>query len=356
MKIILKPQSMWTAARDHYLLHRPISRSQLKCLALALFIIIAADRLLCQQQAPSPSITPNTTVMATMDASGNLPAEPIGKNDLLGITVYDAPELTRSVRVDGNGTIRLPMVLRHIKAAGLFPEDLEKAIRLALVDEQILVDPIVTVSIMEYRSRTINVIGQVKSPVMFQAIGHTTLLDALSRAGGVTESAGPEILVSSQSQGTGADAATLVRRIPISDLYDSPDNSMNIALEGGELIRVPEAGRFFVLGNVRSPGAFSIKNGSDTTVLKALALSGGLQPYPANLAYIYRTDNGKGGKGEVQVELKKIIHRTSPDISLKSDDILYIPEATGRKATMSVARTVGMMGASVGTTLLYIYH
>jgi Periplasmic protein involved in polysaccharide export len=323
---------------------------------LSLVIVCTASRSSGQQQVSNAPATQSAPTFAAMDASANLPAEPIGKNDLIGITVYDAPELTRSARVDANGTIRLPMLQRHIKAAGLYPEDLESQIRNALIDEQVLVDPIVTVSVLEYRSRPINVIGQVHSPMTFQAIGPVTLLDALSRAGGITDAAGPEILVSSPVQESDTTTGPLVRRISITDLYDTPDSSLNITLNGGELIRVPEAGRFFVLGNVKAPGAFSMKNNSETTVLKALALSGGLLPYPGKKAYIYRTESGKGGKDEIQVELRKIVNRNSPDVPLRADDIFYVPEATGRKTTMSVARTVGMLGAAVGTTLLYIYR
>jgi len=65
--------------------------------------------------------------------------------------------------------IRLPMLKRLIKAEGLFPADLETAIAQALRDEQILVDPFVTVTIAEYHSRPISVSGAVKMPLVFQA-------------------------------------------------------------------------------------------------------------------------------------------------------------------------------------------
>jgi polysaccharide export outer membrane protein len=119
-----------------------------------------------------------------------LPVEKIGPDDLIGITVYDAPELTRTVRVDAGGDIRLPMVPQHIKAAGLYPAELEKAISTVLIQENVLVDPVVTVSVVEYRSRPITVAGAVKTPVTFQATGTVTLLDAITRAGGLTENAG----------------------------------------------------------------------------------------------------------------------------------------------------------------------
>ena len=145
--------------------------STMKNLAIVLLTLVAAGVLHAQDQ-PSTTGTMRAGAGATsLNASANLPVERIGKNDLIGITVYDSPELTRTVRVDSDGTIRLPMLEKHIQAAGLYPEDLEKAISADLIDEQVLVDPIVTVSVVEYRSRPINVVGAVRNPVTFQDTG-----------------------------------------------------------------------------------------------------------------------------------------------------------------------------------------
>jgi len=296
------------------------------------------------------------TGATTLNATGDLPVERIGNDDLLGITVYDAPELTRTVRVDENGEIRLPMLRRHIKAAGLYPADLETSITAALVDEHVLVDPVVTVTIAEFRSRPISVVGAVKNPVTFQASGSVTLLDAISQAGGLTESAGSEILVSEKAMAGDGNHTELVRRIPVRDLIDSVDPSLNLVLQGGEEVRVPEAGKFYVLGNVHKPGAFMIADGSQGTVLKALAVAEGLDHYTGNVAYIYRSDSSKTGKQEIPIELKKIMDRKSPDVPLLANDILYVPEATGRKAALTTLDRISLIGAGVGTALLYIYH
>ena len=60
------------------------------------------------------------------------------------------------------------------------------------------------------------------------------------------------------------------------------------------MIRVPEAGRIFVVGDVKKPGAFYITDGSESSVLKALALSEGLDSFSSHKAYIYRTDDSSG--------------------------------------------------------------
>jgi hypothetical protein len=139
----------------------------------------------------------------------NLPSQQLGVDDLVAVSVYDAPELTRTVRVEADGTIHLPLLHDGIKASGLLSHDLEDSIANELTTEQILVNPVVKVTVVEYHSRPVAVMGAVKLPLTFQAVGVVTLLDALAKAGGLTELAGSEILVSrGVSLGLGANNTT----------------------------------------------------------------------------------------------------------------------------------------------------
>jgi polysaccharide biosynthesis/export protein len=320
---------------------------------IALLLLAVSTGSVRAQQILRQGIQPSAEI-GSVNASSDLPIERLGNNDLLGITVYDAPELTRTVRVDSAGEIRLPMLRRPIKAAGLYPADLEKSITDALSEEQVLVDPVVTVTVVEYRSRPISVVGAVRTPITFQATGTVTLLDAISQAGGLSENAGPEILVSQEP--AGGDASAQVRRIPVHGLIDAVDPALNVVLHGGEEVRVPDAGKFYVLGNVHRPGAFSMTDGSQSTVLKALAMAEGLDHFTGHTAYIYRSGGASGGKQEVPIELKKIMDRKAPDVPLLENDILYVPEATGRKATLTALDRISLIGSSVGTSLIYVYH
>jgi polysaccharide export outer membrane protein len=322
--------------------------------ATVLLSTVLAGSVYAQQQQRMPSR--EGAGGASLSFSSDLPIERIGSDDLIGITVYDSPELTRTVRVDSAGEIQLPMMRQPINAKGLFPRELEKTIASALVEEHVLVDPVVTVTVVEYRSRPISVAGAVRNPVTFQATGSITLLDAISQAGGLTENAGPEILVSQKPADSNLQDAPLVHRIPVRGLINAADPTLNLILQGGEVVRVPEAGKFYVLGNVHKPGAFSITDGSESTVLKALALSEGQDHFTANVAYIYRSEIDKSGRHEIPIELKKIMDRKAPDVALLPNDILYVPEATGRKATLTALDRMTGIGATVGTTLLYIYH
>jgi polysaccharide biosynthesis/export protein len=275
----------------------------------------------------------------------NLPALQLHAGDLVAISVYDAPELTRTVRVDSDGTVHLPLLAEGVKAAGLMPRDLEAGLTDALKSEEILVDPVVKVTVVEYHSRPISVMGAVRKPVTFQADGVVTLLDALSRAEGLTEDAGSEILV------TQNDA---VQRIPVKQLLDGADPMVNLRLTGNEEVRVPVAGKIFVLGNIRKPGAFPVRDPADNTVLKMVALSEGLMPFSEKIAYILRRQES-GAPREISIELAKIMERKSPDVTLEIGDILYVPDNKTRRSTMSILDRVAGFGASTASGVL-IWH
>jgi polysaccharide export outer membrane protein len=285
--------------------------------------------------------------------AANLPAQKIGPNDLIAISVYDAPELTRTVRVGADGFIRLPMRKRQIKADGLMPGELESAIADALRSEQLIVDPLVTVTVAEYNSRPISVAGAVKQPITFQANGPVTLLEALTRAGGLSPEAGSEILVSHPKAGAGGVASALIQRIPVRGLIDAADPALNLSLNGGEEVRVPEVGKFFVLGNVHKPGVFPMQGNTEISVLKALASAEGLLPLASKEAYIYRREAAAGSKNEIPVPLKKIMERKAPDIRLTADDILYVPDATGRRATLAALEKILIYGSGAASALIY---
>jgi polysaccharide export outer membrane protein len=299
----------------------------------------------------------NANGAASVTDASNLPVERIGKNDLIGIIVYDCPELSRSVRVDSNADIRLPMLRHAIHAGGLYPSDLEQSITTALVKDKVLVDPVVSVSIVEYRSRPISVVGAVKTPMTFQATGALTLIEAISQAGGLTEVAGPVILISSQQSGMdGVPPSTEVQRIPVHGLFDSADSALNVELHGGEVVSVPEAGRVYVVGRVKKPGTFTITDGAESSVLKALALSGGLDSFSKHTAYIYRLESGQTQRKEIPIELKKILNRQAPDVPVLASDILYIPDAAGLRASLTVLDRAVLVGSGLGATLLYASH
>jgi polysaccharide export outer membrane protein len=278
----------------------------------------------------------------------NLPAQKIGADDLVAISVYGSPELTRSVRVSAEGQIRLPMLTLAIPAAGFVPREIESAIAEALRAEKILVDPVVTVTVAEYRSRPISVAGAVKRPLTFQAFGNVTLLDAITRAEGLAPEAGAEILLTHPAAG----GTLSTQRIPVKALFAGDNPALNPRLAGGEEIRVPVAHEVYVAGSVKNPGAFSLKDASNTSVLKVLALAGGLIPFAAHDAYVYRRKPGTDTKDEIPIALSRIIARKAPDVTLEGDDILYVPDSKGRRLSAAALERIAGFGAATASGLL----
>ncbi|HKF49244.1 MAG TPA: polysaccharide biosynthesis/export family protein [Terracidiphilus sp.] len=321
----------------------------MRIIRIVLFTL-SATCLCVAQQTPVGEL--NNQSSAALNQLANLPIEKIGVDDLVGISVYDSQELTRTVRVNVEGDIRLPMLKLPIHAAGLYPDGLEKSITAALIAENILVDPIVAVTVVEYQSRPITVAGEVKTPLTFQATGTVTLLDAISRGGGLSDNAGSDVIVTRQDPGADGKAA-LVQRIPLKELLEGGDPALNLVLKGGEEIRIPEADRVFVLGNVKKAGAFYLTDGPESSVLKALALSEGLDTFSSSTAYIYRKEGAAGGRKEIPIRLHEIMKRKSPDVALMADDILYIPTKSGTKATLSVLEASAGIAAAMGSAAVY---
>ncbi|HXA48840.1 MAG TPA: polysaccharide biosynthesis/export family protein [Candidatus Acidoferrum sp.] len=292
---------------------------------------------------------------ATGEVTANLPAQKIGPRDLIAIQVYDSPEMTRTARVGADGYFRLPMLKQRIKAEGLMPVDLEVSLAQALEDEGLIIEPFVTVTVAEYSSRPISVLGAVKLPLTFQASSPVTLLEAITRAGGLAPENGPEILISKTQPGPNGEQTSLIQRVPVKALIDAADPDANIVLTGGEEIRVPEAGKVYVVGNVKKPGAFAVQDGAESSVLKMLAVAEGLAPFAGKQAFIYRRE-GNGAKNEIPIELSKIMDRKSPDTPLLPNDVLYIPDNRNKRIGMATLERLLMFGTTAGATALIYGH
>ncbi len=278
----------------------------------------------------------------------NLPHQIIGVNDLISLSVYRSPELTRTVRVEEAGGITLPLLTKPIHAAGLLPGDLESQISAALKAQGILANPLVKVTVAEYASRPVSVIGAVKKPLTFQATGRVTLLDALARAEGLSPEAGAEIILSRPSSNLPA------TRIRVHDLMDKALPELNHLLTGGEEIRVPAAPRIFVAGNVKKPGSYPLRDPADGTVMRVIAVAEGLLPYAGKTAYIYRQGPDPLQPSEIPVELSKILERKAPDQPLLPNDLLYITDNKGRRAAMTVIdRATGFAVSTASGVLIW---
>ncbi len=225
----------------------------------------------------------------------------------------------------------------------------------ALKREGLFVDPFVTVNVVDYHSRPVSVGGAVRNPVIFQAVGKVTLLDALNRAGGLladtTGVTGSEIVV---TRPNGASGPPLVQRIPAKALYAGTDPELNIELIGGEDIRVPEVGKLVVTGNVTQPGVYPVLDPIEmNTVKSAIGQARGLAQYWGTTGYIYRMDE-KGATHEIAIPLRNIMDRKAPDVTLQAHDVLYVPDSSGRRITQETVTMLMGLGPAFTNALIYL--
>jgi len=271
----------------------------------------------------------------------------IGTGDLLGIEVFDIPELSREVRVNETGYISLPLIPTKVQATGLTSFQLQDRIAELLKSNGLVSAPQVTVTLKEQRSEPITVIGAVRNPMVIQAVSQTTVLQALSQAGGIAEDAGNQVIVTraapaapesedakpaSGSVTASDDAQTFT--ISISDLIESGDSRFNIQLQGGDVVSVPRAGIIYVVGAVNHPGGFVIQNDRDQmTALKMLSLAGGTtNSAKVKEAVILRKNLDTGKRDEVPLDLNKVMKLKTEDVTLEASDILFVPDSSGKKA------------------------
>jgi polysaccharide export outer membrane protein len=245
--------------------------------------------------------------------------------------------MLQGVKVGSNGAIYLPY-LGSVKVAGFTPAEAAEFLKSALKQGGFLVDPQISVQLVDSPTRSITVIGEVLKPSPIPAFGQVRLLDAIAACGGFTPLASHSVTVRRVgdpepiSVELGTDARTA--------------NASDIPLMPGDTVIVSKVGNVFVLGYVKTPASIPLVNNAPITVLRALAMAGGVN-YGAGLskARIIRT-TGDNQQVEIRLDLKKIMFGKQQDVALLSNDILFVP-ANAFKAGMAAG------GAGVVASLLY---
>ena len=344
---------------------------------MVLFLLLAAASAFSQQQKSPPALESATKPMSIVATETNdriaqlaLASDVkqgdylVGSGDLLGIDVFDVPELSRDVRVNETGYISLPLMPSKVRATGLTPFQLQDKLAELLQTNGLVSTPEVTVSVKEQHSQPITVVGAVKTPMVIQALRRTTLLQAMSQAGGIAEDAGSTIIVTrnaadaSDPAGPGdpsAPSAPQSFTINLSDLLESGDARFNIPLVGGDVVSVPRAGIIYVVGAVNRPGGFLLQNDLDRmTMLKMLSLAGGTtNTAKMKKAVILRKNPDTGQRDQVPVDLSKVMNLKTQDVQMQANDILFVPDSAGLRALhragdVGIALTtgVGLIAAS----------
>lgn len=259
----------------------------------------------------------NSRVFAASNLSPDRGDYLLGPGDLLEIKVFEAEKLNTTVRLSSRGEVSLPL-LGDITLEGLTASDAEQ-----LIEEKYrasyLKDPHVNIFVKEHYSQRVTVVGEVQSPGTYDYPSRQNLLDAIALAGGLTEKAGRMIQVRRLDSVSYGVQQTLM--IDLEKLVTEGKTELNIQINGGDVIYVPEAGSFYVDGAVRRPGEYQIKK--VLSIDKALLAAGGCSPHAnLNKISIFR-DNGDGQLHEIPVDLEDKPEQAS-GIIIRDNDIIVV--------------------------------
>ncbi|MFZ1060004.1 MAG: polysaccharide biosynthesis/export family protein [Candidatus Rokuibacteriota bacterium] len=251
----------------------------------------------------------------------------VGPRDVLTITVWGQPDLSRDYPVDPDGLVPFPLVGR-VKAGGLTTRAF--AARLSeLLEKDYLVNPQVMVSVKEYLSQKVLVLGEAGRPGVFYLTGPTTLLEILSKAGGLAKGAGKQILLvrDQHAPDHGGPTANTILRLNV-DKVQAGTGSENIPIQAGDTVLVPKdrEDTFFIFGEVKKPGAYPLDK--ETNVLEGITIAGGFTDKAApGRTRVIRVN--ATGQQVLDIDMNDIIKRGQRDkaIRLQANDVVVVPES-----------------------------
>jgi len=267
-------------------------------------------------QAPSPAQAPSTT------APENVSEYPIGPKDLLEIRVLEVPELNVERRVSDGGLLDLPL-LGLFSVSGMTATEVRDRLQTLLTSKYVN-RANVSVTVKEFASKPVSIVGAVQKPGSLSISGRWYLLQAVSAAGGLTEAAGKKIFVLRRAE----NGLTDTLEIKTDDLFRNNTMQWNVLLQPGDTVNIPARRmvRVFCLGEVKNAGALEFDSDDRISLLSVIAKAGGLTDRASNSIRIKR--RGPDGKDvQTVANYRRIVAGKDPDPVLKADDVLIVKES-----------------------------
>jgi polysaccharide biosynthesis/export protein len=298
---------------------------------LFLLVVVGVLPVWAQSAEPASSTSPEAP------SGPSAHALQISAGDLLDLNVFDTPELSTKLRVDENGNVSMPLA-GGLSVSGMTAERAGLAIEARLRETDILKDPHVSITVLEYATQGVTVAGEVRNPGVYPLLGAHGLLDLISAAGGMTSNAGKAVTVTHRADPNHPVIAKVDNR-PGSTVGFSVD------VQPGDTISVSHAGIVYVVGDVSKPGGFLIENNDRLTVMQAIALAQGTNRTASlNRAKLIR--KADTGRQELPVPLNKILNDKAPDLLLADGDILFVPSSGTKNALRNMESVLPSVAAA----------
>lgn len=268
----------------------------------------------------------------------------LGPDDQVKIWAMGLDELTdKPMRITPGGDLDVPGI-GQVHAAGLTVEQLKANLVQRFSKE--LVNPQVSVALVDFGSQPVSVMGALNHPGVYQLQGRKSLTEVISMAEGLRQDAGARITISrpirngaipladSHLDPTGQFSVANVR---VKDLLAGEDPADNIRILPHDSVTVPIAQVVYVMGEVKKPGEVELKDSESVSVLQALASAEGLGPTPSpQRARIVRLSPNSSARQEIPVDLRKIEEGKAEDVAMRPNDILVVPPNGPKKAALRV--------------------
>lgn len=265
----------------------------------------------------------------------------IGPGDQLHILVFETPDLEQHPRVTDAGDVPL-MLLGNVRVGGLTPAQAAAKIEQGLIAGNFMKHPQVTVTVDQYATQSVAVVGQVKAPGTFPITAPRSIFDMIALAGGLSDVADRSILIERHS-----DPTKKVSFFFSNNAKDAIDDA--VMVYPGDKVIVSKAGLVYVLGDVRTPGGYVMgNNSSQLTVLQVVAAAGGTNhsAVPSHARLIRR--DGSAGYSDKPLQLSAMQKGKQSDIPLQAGDIVYVPFSYLRNLAVESS---GVVAAATGASI-----
>jgi len=357
-----------------------ISFANVFSLMLFIALVLGAINIFGQQQSAqstTPSIEGSKNVMvsdAHTDSAGSPPKSKstavddryhIGPGDVLEVRFYKRPENSRdNVSVDGRGMITMPLIEGEIQASCLTENQL--ASELEKRYQKYYKNPHLDVFIKQYNSQQVAVIGAVLKPTRFQLQRRVRLLQLIALTDGLKDKAGRNINIIHDPSAFTCDQPTLTQTtaaigdgsVKLSTYYLrdllNGDEKANPYVMPGDIITIPDADEFYVVGNVLRPSPFFLKD--QVTLSQAIAMAGGTLPASKlDKIKLVRVSGNSGKREEAYYDLKAIQKKKAPDIVLQAGDIIEVNTSTGSLIARDIIRGLGGVALQAPLRAVTVY-
>jgi polysaccharide biosynthesis/export protein len=326
-------------------------------------IPITVDDLLRFQTAGEEAAEPsdiNERLLAMAAVSRYRHDYVLGPGDIISLTVFGIPELRNTaLSLDAEGRISLPFI-NEVSLMGLTSRESEVKIA-ALLENSVMKNPQVSVSVSEYRSQFVNVLGAVFQPGTYQITRKMFLIDALAMAGGLRADRAEltahihrtaPVMNVPAAPGTSdqfdhaiepVDSIPASIAINLQALLEKGDAALNVPIYAGDVISVPERVEryFYVIGDVTRSGAFEIQQGETVTLTRALAAAGGLLGTASAKNTMVIRQGPDGETIQIPFDSRKLLRGDIPDMDLTRNDLVFVPGSTTRAMAQGMLRGIG---------------